>query len=437
MATRPRVSVVEQMPRMPRGIRRPTVQWKVSNPAFTLQPCCIHPVLPGETLKNARFMVRAVTDPVNDRLAGWWLEHYLFYVPISAINALVGGAAPGTIKTMFIDGGTTLQAATTRSNVNYLKDDAGPNTGYDWLEQCLRCIVNRWFRDEADTYALAAGVFNAAPPGDGKWYKVKAEPPGWMDSLRLKTTAETDDVALIDAATTDVLYASEVEKAMNQWELLRYQGLTQQTYEEYLQTFRVHVPQEPGVGEVELLRYSRSWQYPSNTVNPATGAVTTAVSWSVSESADKDRFFKEPGFVVVATCARPKVYFAKQTSYPAAVMYDAMAWLPATLWNNYKVGIRDLAVDQVLKDFPSVAQFDVRDLLVYGDQFVGGSIALTATTKSMVNLPTSTNRLFPVDADIKALFVDTVTNYNIEQDGRIDFTIASPVQDPEPVLGSA
>lgn len=434
MAVRPRpaVSVLEQMPRMQRGIRRPTHTWKVKNPPFCFQPIVVAPVLPGETLKNARFSARAVTDPVNDRLGGWWLEHYWFYVPMSAIDELTG-----TAKGIFLDGGTTLAAAYTRGDVNYLKDDAGPASSYDWLEQCLRAIINRWFRDEADTYATSSSVFTGAPPGDSKWYKVKADPPGWMDSLRLQSVEETDDVTIIDAATADVLHASELEVAMRQWELLRYQGLTQQTYEEYLQTYRVRVPVEPGVGQVELLRYSRAWQYPSNTVVPTTGAVTTAVSWSVNESADKDRFFREPGFLIGGTCARPKVFFAKQTSYMASVMVDAFAWLPATLWEDSKVGIRSLAADQLVKDFGVVARADVRDLLMYGDQFVGGSIALTATTKSMVNLPTTTNRLFPPDADIKALFVDTTTNYLVEQDGRVDFTIATSVKDPEPILSSA
>lgn len=432
MAVRPRVTQIEGMPRMQRRIRRPTHTWKVRNPAFCFQPVCIAPVLPGETMKNARFAARAVTDPVNDRLGGWWLEHYLFYVPISAIDELTTSA-----KGIFLDGGTTLAAAYTRTDVNYLKDDAGPASSYDWLEYCQRAIINRWFRDESDTYATATGVFSAAPPGDGRWYKVKADPPGWMDSLRLKSAALADDVTLIDAATADVLTMSEFDTAQRQWELLRYQGLTQQTYEEFLQTYRVRVPQAPGVSEVELLRYSRAWQYPSNTVVPTTGAVTTAVSWSVSESADKDRFFREPGFLVIGTCARPKAFFAKQTAYAASIMTDAFAWLPATLWEDQRVGVRDLASDQLVKDLGAVAQADIKDLLMYGDQFVGGGIALTATTKSLVNLPVSGNRLFPPDADIKAFFTDTVTNYLVEQDGRCDFTIATSVQDPEPNLGAA
>jgi len=415
---------------MRRKIRRPTHTWKVKQPAFCFQPTMIAPVLPGETLKNARFQARAVTDPVNDRLSGWWLEHYLFYVPISAINELTT-----TAKGIFLDGGTTLKGAVTRTNVNYMKDDAGPE-GYDWLEHATRAIINRWFRDEADTYATSAGLFSAAPPGDGRWYKTKADPPGWMDSLRLESAAEADDVALIDAATSDVLYTSEVETAMRQWELLRYQGLTQQTYEEYLQTFRVRVPTEPGVGTVELLRYSRAWQYPSNTVVPTTGAVTTAVSWAVEEQADKDRFFREPGFLIMGTIARPKVFFGLQTSYAAMHMYDAFAWLPATLWQDQRVGVRQLAADQIIKDIGAVSEFDIKDLLMYGDQFIGGSISLTATNKSLVNLPVSGNRLFPTDTDVKALFVDTTTNYLVEQDGRCDLTIATSVHDPEPVLAS-
>lgn len=423
METLPRVAVVNQIPRQQRGIRRPTHNWAVKNPPFTFQPCMIAPVLPGETMKSARWKARAITDPVKGRLIGWWLEHYLFYVPISA---MLDDAS--SLKTMFIDATQSLATNATRHAPGYMKDDGTVNS-YDWLHLCVNQIVERWFRSqsgEASDY-----YFSGAPPGDGKWFKVKAECPGWMDSLRATADDTSLDVTLVDEAGSGTLTASELDTAMRTWQLQRLQGLTMQSYEEFLLTYRVRVPIEPGRGEVELLRYSRAWQYPSNTVVPTTGAVTSAVSWSIEENAGKDRFFREPGFIVMGTCARPKVYHSKQTSYAASQMTDAFAWLPATLWENSRVGERSLSTDQLIKDI-GASTFDVKDLLVYGDQFVND---LAATEFNLVALPTGAdwNRQYPSDTDIKGLFVsDTV--YMVTQDGHCELTIASSVNDPEPML---
>lgn len=412
------------VPRMRRGIRRPSHNWFVKYPPFTFQPCMIAPVLPGETLKSARWQARAITQPILGRLLGWHLEHYLFYVPMSAMDEIAPSQA---FKGMFTDASYSLAEAGTRSDVNYMIDD-GAVESFDFLQVALAAIVRRWFRTGSDTedeWYFGAG----APPGNDRWYKVKCEAPGWTDSLREPSQDEGYDVTLVNEAGSGTLTASELDLAMRQWELLRMQGLTAQTYEEFLMTYRVQVPQEPGVGEVEMLRYSRAWQYPSNTVVPTTGAVTSAVSWSINESADKDRFFREPGFLVMGTCARPKVYFNKQTSYAASQMTDAYAWLPATLWEQSRVGERVLATDQLVKDQPS--RFDVKDLMMYGDQFVND---LAITEANMVALPgAALNVEYPVDADIKALFVTSATDYFVLQDGHCEITIASSTTDPEPM----
>ena len=48
----------------------------------------------------------------------------------------------------------------------------------------------------------------------------------------------------------------------------------------------------------ELITYSKEWTYPSNTIDTTSGAARSAVSWAVQLKADKDRYFKEPGFLV-------------------------------------------------------------------------------------------------------------------------------------------
>src|SRR3546814_10510072 len=99
-----------------------------------------------------------------------------------------------------------------------------------------------------------------------------------------------------------------------QWEAMRSMQLTASTFEDWVKTFGVRVPKAEAEEShrPELLRYIREWSYPSNTINPADGTPSSAVSWSVAERADKDRFFSEPGFLFGCAVARPKVYFSKQ-----------------------------------------------------------------------------------------------------------------------------
>lgn len=419
-----------QLPRTRRGTRVPVHTWRVKHPAFCLQPIVIAPVWPGETLKQARIQYRCVTDPIANRLGGWWKEHFFFYVPWSAMDAENYGG--GTLKEMMIEPEHPgIAYNPTRTDVNYMNDD-GVVQSYDWLQLIQQVVVDRWFRSEGETQNLAAGWFGAGqPPGNDRWYKVRAEAPGWADSYGDDSEETDPDITLVDEAGSGTLTASELETAMRQWQLQRYQGLTAMTWEEFLQTYRVSVPTEPGIAEVELLRYSRDWAYPSNTVVPTTGAVTTAVSWAKRFSINKRRFFREPGFIVGFSVVRAKVFFAKQTSYAASQMYTAMSWLPATLWQELRLGVTSIATDQMIKD-AGAAQFDVRDLAMYGDQFLG-NISAAATNQSLVNLPdTDKNTKYIADADIKALFVDTTTNYLIEEDGRCDLAIASSIKDFTP-----
>ena len=74
------VTRLSAAPQVGRRLRQPQHTWLVRQLPFAIQPVAIAPVLPGETLKNALFQVRAVTSPLKSPLIGWWFETYLFYV---------------------------------------------------------------------------------------------------------------------------------------------------------------------------------------------------------------------------------------------------------------------------------------------------------------------------------------------------------------------
>ena len=95
---------IQEIAKSHRIPRRPAHPFFVRHRPFQIQPFMIAPVLPGETLKAANLQVRAVTDPLKNRLTGWWLEHYLFYVPHQALTDVT------TLEAMMLDPSATQSA---------------------------------------------------------------------------------------------------------------------------------------------------------------------------------------------------------------------------------------------------------------------------------------------------------------------------------------
>lgn len=402
-----------------RRMRRPTHTFHLEHRAFQIQPFLIAPVLPGETLKQALLQVRAVTDPIKNPLIGWHLEHYIFYVKHRDLDD----------RDEFVDMMTNPAwddanvdvAATTTYNYTY-------NGAVDWVQKCLNRVTDCYFRDDTEDYSLAAGLLDNLP-------MAHAAPPGWLDSLTLDAAMTAEDVAVLDPAGTDVLYASEIAASMRQWELLRAGNLTAQSYEEFLATYGIKTPPEE-LHIPELIRYSREWQYPSNTIDPTNGTPRSAVSWSVAERADKDRFFKEPGFIFGVTVARPKIYINTQQGAAAGMLNSVYAWLPAVLSDDPMtsfLNMADAAGGGPLQAHMSTAMWiDVKDLFMYGDQFL--NFAVTAGTadgeRNVVSIPTAANeRRYVSDTDIDALFVTPASLQRVRQDGVVSLQIATTLQD--------
>ena len=79
------LTVLADTPRFQRKMRRPRHDFNVRHMPFCITPFALAPVLPGETLKDGNLQSRAVVDPIKNPLIGWWLEHYVFYVPHGAM----------------------------------------------------------------------------------------------------------------------------------------------------------------------------------------------------------------------------------------------------------------------------------------------------------------------------------------------------------------
>lgn len=415
---------LRQVPQMGRVMRRPQHTFALRQTPYTIQPFLLAPVIPGETMKNLMMQARVVTDPIKNPLMGWWIEYYFFYVKHRDLDER------DDLTEMMLD--PNWDPAPVDDAAAVVKEYFA-GAGINWTKLCLKRVVTEYFRNDGelwDDYVLDGLPIASLQAGGNSW----------MDSLFPAAEYIADDVSIpVDAAPApDVVKASEVEKGLRMWETLRMGNLTTLSYEEWLATYGIRTP-EVELHKPELVRFVREWSYPSNTVNPATGVPASAVSWSVAERADKDRFFREPGFLFGVSVARPKVYLSAQKGSASWLLRDAFAWLPATHRQDPASSIRLVA--QATGPIPSLTDaggyyVDVRDLFLYGDQFcnfdmTGGS---APDGYGLVPLPAvdAQRRFIESLDDIKDLFVTGATAFHVRQDGIVTLGIAGTQVDHTP-----
>lgn len=403
------IRVSQVSPTGARKMRRPEHSFQVRTRPWQIQPFMLAPVLPGETMKSLLLQSRVVTDPVKSKLIGWWTEHYFFYVKHRDLDAR------DELTAMMLEPNRDMSAIHGAASVPYYHKANSIN----WAELCTKRIVEEYFRDgdEAANSAMLNGL-----------YQSKVQAPGWTDSLSL--LGPLDDDLNVDLNADDDIMASEIQRAMQQYEFMKLHNLTDMTYEDFLRAYGVRAARTE-LHRPELIRYSRNWSYPSATVAADDGSTTQAVVWSVSERADKDRYFTEPGFIVGISVSRPKVYFGNQTGSVADWMMNAMAWLPPQLTNDMQVSLRQFALGTGPVGGSTAGYWvDLRDLLLYGDQFVNFSLA--ETDAGLVALPANDTlqRKYVPSASIDALFSDAAGGRNfVRQDGIVMVNILSAQRD--------
>jgi len=394
--------------------RRPTHSFNLRHKPWQIQPFLLAPVLAGETFKNALLQSRVVTDPIRNPLIGWHIEYYLFYVKLRDLTAR------DTFENMLLDMTTSLSGVTDAvASAPYYH-----YSGMNWAKLCLERVTDEFFRDEGETWNTESvdGVPMAQISGKS-----------WLDSVY--GNAEVPDDTIDQTPTADISL-QDFEGKWNTWMYMRGQKMTEMSFEDYLGTFGVkqanNEPHKP-----ELLRYMKEWSYPTNTIDPLTGNPTSAVSWSVSERADKDRFFTEPGFVFGVTVARPKVYMGGQREHASHLLDNALSWLPAVMKDKVETSLKEVAQSTgPLGGVHTGASYwvDVRDLFVHGDQFINYSAA-TTDDGVVVDLPTTTNAAsrYPDADDIADLFVEPEgedpARLHVRQDGVVSLNILGTQMD--------
>ena len=409
----PHGTTVQQLTPTSRVNRRPSHTYHLRFKPWVIQPFMIAPVLPGETLRSLQLQTRAVTKPIANALIGWWFEQYVFYVKHRDL------AGREDFVEMVLTQGTSLAAYDRAATVDTFHN----GTHIDWTWECLKRVTECYFRDEDEAYDVSGGTLSGMP-------LAKVGGSTYLDSLVTASTLPYEDTAdaspSIDDANTDFY---KMNKWQETWRLLFDQGMTNLTYEEWLRTYGVRLPKGQEEHKPELIRFVRDWTYPSNTINPSTGAPSSACSWAISERADKDRFFSEPGFIFGVAVCRPKVYFSGCTGAAVSVMRDAISWLPALLQSDPAMSLsqNDHTEGPMRAGATGTYWFDIKDLFLYGDQFL--NFAVGGTDYNKVALPTSTyGKDYVASSDITALFVSGGT-VQVDADGICTMTIAGSMRD--------
>lgn len=418
------VSVVKA-PLPPRVNRSPRHPFRLSHKPWQIQPMLLAPVLPGETMVNLLLQSRAVSDPILDPICGWWLEYYFFYVKLQDLDARAD------FIEMIIDPDNADVSALKLSAIEPWSYTA--EGGIPWAKLCLKRVVEEYFRKEGETW-------NTAHIDNIPVAAVAEDRANWMQSIIMVDDLNALDVS-VSTAGDDAFTMSELEAARREYELLKAHGLIKVTWESYLQSSGVRVSQAVDPHKPELLRYMREWTYPSNTVDPSNGTPRSAVSWAVAERADKARVFTEPGFIFGCTVARPKVYLRNQVGSAAGFMNSSAMWLPPMLqddaWSSLTTHVTTSGSGPVptITDAQGYA-WDMRDLLLYGEQFLNFDPA-AVTARSLVDLPNaSAGREYVDEDDINSIFVSGTVD-QIRQDGVVHLTIKGRQRDTTPTVGSA
>lgn len=380
----PSIQTTQALPQ--RMMRRPVHNYVQYSKPWEINIAGIAPVLPGETLKNCLIQERCVSMPLVSPIVGWWHELYMFYVTHRQIQNYNDDAE---LTSMVFNNTITLN--TSAVNVPTYYD----GRGYNWAAACRDVIVKEWFREEGETVSTATGREGRPLARIGM--------EGVGDSLVLNSAVPGG------TGGTTPTTVQDLDQAQEAYEYMRSMGFTRLTYEAWIAAYGVSLPRVASRDRPELLRRASDWTYPVNVVNPSTGVPSSAVSFGVTLRADKDRFFTEPGFIVLIRVQRPKVYREKQSGHAAAMLDRVQRWLPPQLAHDPSASLAELAATE--GPFGRAANgaahwLDVRDLFLHGDQWIDtGTVSRLAVNGVPFPADTTLQNRYPTEAAGDALFV--------------------------------
>lgn len=420
--------------------RRPRETFNLQSRPFEIVPFLVHPVLPGETLDSAFFQSTAVSDPVANRLIGWWKEYHMFYVPIRALTEGDDSPIdPTDMNSLFLDPSFSMLTSYQRAaNVDHLYTFKG---AVDWVSMLYSYIVRRWFRDDGETWNASFwdNYYIAQIDQKNLFNSLKEETAGPADENELPGVDEIEELDILPGFTT--IHA--------QWEMMRDQGMTDLSYRDYLKSYGVSPPKEletdEEVGEptieAERLRSVVKWTKPTLAPQVGSASISPVMYWSLGERITKRRFFGEPGFIFGVTVCRPKIYLGNQKGHFVGLLKNAYTWLPAVLQHLPYTSVveqLDSATDGILQGGDDDYFLDIKDGFIHGGQFVNWT--MNATNNNGLAMPevSDLNKKYITEAMMNSLFSVTDGSKSfIYEDGSVHFDILGKLRETTPGTGIA
>lgn len=412
----PMVVTAPQYVAAQRVTRRPQHRFNLRFLPYEIQPFLLAPVLPGETFEQVMLQSQTWSDPLKPTLknVGWWLQYNFFYVRHRDLPPDVRAV----LAQMLIDPQNADLSSITRSAASvplYTFDGA-----VDWTALCLQHVVSEYFRDDGEDWnhaTSAAGLPLAQIYGRGSSDGIE----------RLTLDAEYED-RRVDLIASGHLYANEVNTLMGHWAAMRDAGLTDMDYADFMKTYGSTVREDeesPNLHRAEDVWSLREFTYPSNTVEGTTGVPAVAVGWRVQKSGGKRIFCDEPGFIFGVTYVRPKVYMKGLKGSLAGAMADVRSWLPAMLHDQVDLGHVQFGhqTGPIPGGFDGDDEYwiDLRDLLLYGDQFVNHD----GLNGPFLDLPASDGRRrYAAQEELRSFFSSAFESSGVlESDGIASLSI--------------
>lgn len=365
----PRVHIAQDYAAARRKTRRPQHRFNIRVVPYELQPFLLAPVLPGESVNDIMLQAQAWSDPLDARMKniGWWQQYNFFYVRHRDLPEAIRISLAQMLLEPDTYDPTPLQSAQRAVTYNF----AG---GIDWMQLCLEHVTSEYFRDEGEDWNHAVGP-NGLPlvqifgrgSSDG------------VEHLTLESAYEDARLDLIDAQGH--LYANDLTTMMGHYNAMRDAGLTDMDYQDFMKTYGSSVREDeasPNLHKAEDLWMFRDFTYPTNTIEPTTGIPAVAAGWRTAKNGGKKIFCDEPGFIFGTVNFKPKIYMSNQAGQLAGMMQSVMQWLPAVLHGQQALGhvFHDETKGPLAGKFGEEGYWlDVRDLLLYGDQFVNYAMA--------------------------------------------------------------
>ncbi len=412
------VQVIQPGETRKRFHRRPNFPIAGGLKPFGLYPIMCHPVLPGETLKSATSKWTVISQPLKNPFVGAWLESWWFYVKLTDLDRDLGQMF---ISDDYSTSGWTAAAARER----YFTYSGA----IDWIRKCTERCHDAYFISEGEaTEGMTSPEVSIR--------KIKLNNRSWYQNLMF----EPAEVAL------DTTGERDHKDQMTAWEMLNQMQMTELSYESYLEQYGVR-SMRLGIGEPEILRFTRSWTKPTNVIDATDGKPTSAWVWNDEMKLEKDKRFDEPGFIIQLAAVRPKMYQGAQLNSMVGEMWGFSDWYPAYNLTDPTAGIKRIGSDNLIWETTWNAAegevqllYDVRDLLSHGEQFINDHSPNYPWPKAngwsgiAAASPANVRGEYCDNAAIDDLFVGAADNQErCYYEGITSLTIAGHVQDTTPM----